>query len=154
VSGSNCPRPVISVICFASGVPALISSRTRSPQLTCGTPISLATRLAYVPLPTPGAPRNTQFRRPAVEHTDESSADNASADVDIARRNAMAAALGTTISAKRGESAITAMTGRQRVLAGSSPVRILQGVSRGRPRVFFERLSVTARPNSRVLEVQ
>lgn len=47
--------------CWARGPEELSSSRTRSPVAMWGTPRSCESRLAYVPLPTPGQPRKTHW---------------------------------------------------------------------------------------------
>lgn len=47
--------------CFDRGPLEESSSRTRSPVAMCGTPRRAVSRLAYVPFPTPGHPRNTHW---------------------------------------------------------------------------------------------
>ena len=76
--------------------PLLISARTRSPAAMCGTPSCAATRVAYVPLPTPGGPRKTQRTAAPllllVAPSPWAAAAAAAADVDVVENAAVAAA--------------------------------------------------------------
>mmetsp|Transcript_29128 Transcript_29128/g.71961 ORF Transcript_29128/g.71961 Transcript_29128/m.71961 type:complete len:208 (-) Transcript_29128:33-656(-) len=82
-SGSSCPLLVISSIWAPRAVPRLISSRTRSPAEMCGIFMSLEIRVAYVPLPTPGAPRNTQLMRWPAASALSHAATNSSASASV-----------------------------------------------------------------------
>lgn len=53
------------------GDPDLISPRTRSPAAMCATPSATATRVEYVPLPTPGGPRKTHWMRSGTRLSEE-----------------------------------------------------------------------------------